>query len=105
MEQPSHLLSFVTDETGQYLAVHADLEGVKLLIKELEHLRDGLDLDDCPHSHLFCGLNPATDELTATKIATQEGEVNIVLHVKIYGWNEKWARYHRLKASPDSDHD
>ncbi len=31
-----HLLSFVTDSEGGYLAVHADLAGVTMLIEELE---------------------------------------------------------------------
>ena len=98
MEQPRHLLSFVTDETGQYLTVHADLEGVKRLIEELEHVRDQLELDDCPHTHLFSEV-AGGNELTNTKIADQEHEVNLVYHVKIYGWNEEWAIRHGLKSS------
>jgi len=83
-----HLLSFVTDASGGYLAVHADLAGFTMLIDELESLREQLELNDCPHTHLFSS-NPPPTELTTTKLADQEDEVNMVHHVKIYGWNEE----------------
>jgi hypothetical protein len=35
-----HLLSFVTDSSGDYVAVHADLAGITMLIDELEWLRE-----------------------------------------------------------------
>ena len=92
-----HLLSFVTDETGQYLAIHADLRGVNVLIDELQKLKADLELNDCPHTHLFVTSDASARELTSTKLADQEHEVNIVHHVKIYGWNEECARRHGLK--------
>jgi hypothetical protein len=91
-----HLLSFVTDASGQYLAIHADLAGVTMLIDELEGLREQLERNDCPHSHLFACT--ARNALTNTKLADQEHEANIVQHVKTYGWNEEWARRHGLKS-------
>jgi hypothetical protein len=91
-----YLMSFVTDATGAYVAVHLDLQGVKNLIRELEGIKRQLELNDCPHSHLFSCAGPP-DGLTGTKIASQENEVNIVHHVKIYGWNEEWAERHGLK--------
>ena len=97
-----HLLSFVTDETGQYLAIHVDLRGVNILIEELQKLKEDLESNDCPHAHLFVTSDESARELTATKIASQEHEVNIVHHVKIYGWNEDWARKHGLKPQKES---
>jgi hypothetical protein len=95
-----HLLSFVTDASGAYLAVHADLAGNTMLIDELEGLREQLELDDCSHTHLFAFV-PGRSELTTTKIADQEHEVNVVQHVDIYGWNEEWSRRHGLVPPPE----
>lgn len=91
-----HLLSFVTDASGESLAVHADLAGITMLIDELEILRRELEQGDCPHAHLF-SFTSQDSALTTTKLAGQETEVNIVRHVKIYGWNEEWARRHGLR--------
>lgn len=77
--------------------MHADLAGITMLIDELELLRQQLEKNDCPHTHLS-SPEAAGDELTSTKIADQEHENNIVCHVKIYGWNEEWAVRHRLKT-------
>ena len=95
-DRPTHLLSFVTSQSGDYVAVHADLAGVTLLIKELQTLQRQLELNDCPHTHLFT-VDWAGNELSATKLASQEDENNVVHHVKIYGWNEEWANRHGLK--------
>jgi hypothetical protein len=87
-----HLLSFVTNESGTYIAVHADLAGISCLIGELECLREQLLLDDCPHTHLWSGR-----ELTNTKLADQgDSEVNVAYQVKIYGCNQEWAKRHGL---------
>jgi hypothetical protein len=96
-----HLLSFVTDESGEALAVHADLAGITMLIDTLEGLREALVLDDCPHTHLFSYI-PGRSELTITKLAEQEDEVNIVQNVKIYGWNKEWSERHGLVPASDS---
>jgi hypothetical protein len=97
MASPSHLLSFVTDATGTFLSIHADLPGIEYLIEELQLLRSQLLDDDCPHTHLFAP-ECAGDELTTTKLRDQPGEENVVIHVKIYGWNKEWAHRHGLKA-------
>lgn len=91
-----HLLSFVTNSSGSYLAVHADLAGITLLIDELKILREQLEQDDCPHSHLF-SPEVVGKVLTSTKIADQELVANVICHVKIYGWNNEWAVRHELK--------
>jgi hypothetical protein len=92
----THLLSLVTSKDGDYVAVHAGVAGITLLIKELQALKRQLELDDCPHAHLFTA-DWAGDVLTTTKLADQEDENNIVHHVKIYGWNKEWASRHGLK--------
>jgi hypothetical protein len=96
-----HLLSFVTDGAGESLVVHADLAGITMLIDELELLRAQLEENDCPHTHLFSLVSQGA-ALTATKLTDQKGEVNIVKHVKVYGWNEEWARRHGLKLPADA---
>lgn len=90
-----HLLSFVTNESGDMLTVHADLAGVERLISELEGIRDLLLENDCPHTHLF-SKRAAGYELTETKLQSQPVEKQIVHHVKIYGWNDEWAKKHGL---------
>ena len=93
-DEVDYLLSFVSDASGGYLAIHADLKGVTLLIEKLESLRQRLEANDCPHIHLFSFGNGV---LTTTKLSDQDGENNIVHHVKIYGWNEEWALKHGLR--------
>ncbi len=91
-----HVLSFVTNSEGDYLAVHADLAGINLLIQELEILREQLELNDCPHTHLS-SPDAMGEKLTTTKLEGQKDENNVISHVKIYGWNEEWAARHGLK--------
>jgi len=91
-----YLLSFVTDETGQYVAVHADLHGIENLIQELQSLRQRLLENDCPHAHLFAS-DSGGGQLTQTKLQDQANEKTPVWHVKIYGWNDERARRHGLK--------
>ncbi len=88
----NYLLSFVTDESGQMVSVHLDLNGANYLIETLEYIRDSLVANDCPHGHLF-----ANDELTSTMLTNQQHESKNVVHVKIYGWNDEWAKKHKLR--------
>ena len=85
---PQHLLSFVTNESGNMVSIHADLAGVEFMIQELEYLRDQIAKEDCPHTHLF-SIGTPTDELSATKLSNQKNEVQMVGHVKIYGWTDE----------------
>jgi hypothetical protein len=93
----SHLLSFVTDKTGSMVTVHADLAGVNFLIDELQLLRNDILKNDCPHTHLFSPI-AGGNELSASQLKDQPAEINHVCHVKIYGWNDEWARRHGLKS-------
>ncbi|MEX2113924.1 MAG: Imm32 family immunity protein [Pirellulales bacterium] len=96
MENMGHLLSFVTNTSGDYLAIHADLAGIDLLIRELGLLRHALLQDQVEHTHLQY-IDVPGDELSPTKLENQPDEVNVVTHVKIYAWNDHWARHHKLK--------
>lgn len=96
-QQLPHLLSFVTDKSGSMVTIHADLSGIELLIRELEEIRELLNEDDCPHTHLF-SRRATGNELTETKLQGQPAEEKIVHHVKIYGWNDDWAKKHGLLA-------
>ncbi len=73
-----------------------------MFIDELEILREQLEQNDCPHTHLFA-LTPVHTELTETKLDSEAG-MNNVLEVKIYGWNQEWAVRHGLMPStPTND--
>lgn len=96
-ESLEHLLSFVTSECGGAVTIHVDLDGVNLLISKLERLRDSIREDDCPHTHLY-SLDACGNDLTTSKLENQSTEVNVVRHVKIYGWNEDWAVKHNLRS-------
>ncbi len=91
-----HLLSFVTDENGGQVVIHVDLAGVEFFIEELNRIKEKLEENDCPHTHLFTEERGGS-ELSNSKIVDQKDERNQVHHVKIYGWNEEWRRKNRLK--------
>lgn len=89
-----YLLSFATDSSGQMVSIHLDKNGAERLLDILKAIRDGILADDCPHEHLFF-----KDGLTASKLAGCVAEQNIVSHVKIYGWNNEWAKKHNLRPN------
>lgn len=93
-EESHHVLSFVTNSDGSYVAIHLDLEGARHLREELDYLIEELEKDDCPHTHLF---QPPFGILTGAKLHDQSCESNVVGEVKIYGWNDEWAKRHGLK--------
>lgn len=90
-----HLLSLVTSENGDQVFLHVDLAGVTKLISELNYIRKELEEKDCPHSHLF-SEDWGGWELTATKLKDQKDEINLVHHLKIYGWSEEWKNKYDL---------
>jgi len=89
-----HLLSIVSDNEGQVF-IHTDLEGVRLLIKELQYIEKKLEENDCPHTHLF-SESWGSMELTETKLQNQKDEKEQIHHLKIYGWNQEWKDKHNL---------
>lgn len=82
-----HVLSFVINESGGGLVIHADLAGITMLIDELEIIREALLQNDSPHTHLWSDLAP--NELTKTKLDDNSYEQSIVEAITIYGWNEE----------------
>jgi len=100
MKPAEHLLSFVTNDGGTMVTIHADLAGVTHLIRELEGIREKLKANDCPHTHLLSNV-AAGDALSTTNLADQSNESNIVHHVKIYGRNAEWAARHGLVVNVD----
>ena len=95
MIEERHLLSFVTNDDGSMVTIHADLAGVDLLIEELVRLRDQLNRDECPHTHLHSTEVP-DGELSTAKLRDQPTEIHSVHHVKMYGWNREWKHRHGL---------
>ena len=93
MPKPKYTLSLISDGKGG-LAVHADSEGLAILIAQLERLKQKVDVGLCDHDHLHTDAW-AGDELSETTGCEKEGDV--VHHVKIYGWTEEWARKHGFK--------
>ena len=90
-----HLLSFVTDDDEHQVFIHVDLAGVEFLLNKLCNIKKQLEENDCPHSHLFTE-EWGGEELSSTKLASQEDEQNQVHQVKIYGWNDEWKVKHKL---------
>ena len=89
----SHLLAFVSD--GTQLFLHLDLAGIDVLLEQLNEIRSELQKDDCPHTHLFSG---DYDGLSVSTMIDGSGKVGTSIHhLKIYGWNEEWAREHGFK--------
>jgi len=93
--QNKFLLSFVTNKSGDQVFIHADKNGIDLLIKELTFLKEKLENNECDHSHL---ISPewGGNELTTSKLLDQVDEDTTVHEVKIYGWNDEWKRKHKL---------
>ncbi len=90
-----HLLSLVTDEEGAQVTIHLDLAGVNYLLAELNNIKENLEKNDCPHTHLLSS-DWGGSELTTSKLSSQKEEVNSIHHLKVYGWNEEWKKKHNL---------
>jgi len=82
MAKPDHTLAFVTDHKGQ-LFVHADVNGLTLLIRSLERVRSKVAAGECEHDHLHTDAWAGT-ELSESKGCEMDGD--IIHHVKISGW-------------------
>ncbi len=96
-----HVLSFVIAADGGMVTIHADANGLSLLIDRLSLLRNLVIQGDCPHTHLHA-MGVPLDELTTSKLANQPAEKEVVQHVKIYGWTDEWAVRHGFRASMNS---
>jgi len=90
------LLALVYEENQVFM--HLDLEGVDLLLRELEKIKQKLLQDDCPHTHLYTS-EWAGWELSNPNMKLESEKAQPIHHVKIYGWNEEWAETHGFDRS------
>lgn len=93
MTQPKYLLTFVTGKHGE-LFLHADNEGLSVLIRTLQQIKDAVDRGACEHDHLMSEAWGGS-ELSEQK-GIQDGE--LIHHLKIFGWNQEWTVKHGFKA-------
>jgi|GEM_PF-382077 len=84
------LLSFVVDKEAQQLFIHLDFEGVNILVRSMERLRNNLQKNECEHEHLFSVDWGGWELSTSMPLKSEDGEKPIH-HVKIYGWNDEEA--------------
>lgn len=95
MDTVKHLLSFVSNQTGDMVSVHMDRDGISLLIDRLTRLRELIDQGECEDCHLRTA-ECAGIELSSTKLAGNQEETTVVQHVKLYAWTNDWAKEHCL---------
>lgn len=88
MNPPAHTLSVIADHAGT-VSIHADAEGLSILIAALERLKRDVDSGRCEHDHLLSNAW-AGHELSETLGCERGGE--LIHHVKIYGWTQEWAQ-------------
>ena len=77
--------------------MHADVAGLDLLIHSLMKLREFAAEGECEHTHFFADPDLG-GELTTSKLQNQSQESTNVMHLKMYGWTDEWAKRHRLLA-------
>ena len=90
-----HLLSFVTNDKGTMVSIHANLSGLDLLIDMLGRLRNEVAHGNCEDAHLFTD-NESVEELTSSRLVTSDCEKTVAMHVKFYAWTDEWAKHHKL---------
>jgi hypothetical protein len=93
MPKPEHTLSVIADADGQ-ISIHADAEGLAVLIATLERLKRNIEAGSCEHDHLFSEAWGG-HELSETMGCEEKGYV--IHHVKVYGWTEEWALKHGFR--------
>ena len=92
MPSPDYVLAFVRGEEGE-LFMHADAEGLSVLISSLERLRRAVERGECDHDHLM------TPEWAGSELSEKKGIESgaVIHHLKIYGWTEEWAKKHGFR--------
>jgi hypothetical protein len=93
-DPPDHVLSFFTDSHGDQLFVHADRDGLDLLIRYLTRLRSDLDQGECEDLHLFTTPWSGSGDLSTRGVG--EGE-RLIHMVTVYAWTPEWVEKHDLK--------
>lgn len=91
MKYPEHVLSLITDDSGQAF-LHADEKGLDILMAALQRLRGKIKEGKCDHDHLMTVAWAGDGELTEAKGCEREGQT--VHHLKLYGWTDDWAKKH-----------
>ncbi len=80
----SHLLVFETSQDGDHVTVHADVEGLRTMVKAFQRLLDHAERGNPEHDHLMTE-DWGGGELSSEPQRTDE-MVRVVHHVKLYGW-------------------
>jgi hypothetical protein len=89
------LLSFVTNREGNMVSIHMNQDGLTYLLEKLESLKALVANGQCEDAHLFTS-DSIGNELSSTKLESVPTEINLVQHVKLYGWTDEWASAHGL---------
>jgi hypothetical protein len=92
----AHLISIAVDPVGRQMYLHLDKAGLDHLLDELHSLRDALEHDEAPHTHLF-GPSNGSDELSETMLSSESDEGCFsIIHLKVYAWSDDWHMKHCL---------
>ena len=79
-----HLLSFEIDAEGEQLFIHADPEGLRVLIRSLTRLLDHAENGRAEHDHIL------TEEWGGGELSSvlqgSDAAQRLIQHVKLYGW-------------------
>jgi hypothetical protein len=89
------LLSIVSNETGSMVSIHANMQGLDLLLDLLLRMKQNVAMGRCEHDHLFAAEELGA-ELTLSHTASHPDEKTNAKHLKIYGWTDEWARKNGL---------
>ena len=96
IDPPKHLLSVVTEPTGDIVYIHADRAGLEHLRKSINRLLEKLAVGEPDHGHFH---SPAWGgwELTTSMLPSEkDSDCKTVHHVKIYSSDEEWKRKYFL---------
>lgn len=93
------MLSVVTEQDGDVVYVHADLEGLETLERSISALRRRVAQGECEHDHFFTETWGGS-ELTETMLPQERTDgCKQVHHLKLYGWSDEWSKKHGLQPS------
>jgi hypothetical protein len=96
IEPPDHLLSVVTEPSGDVVYIHADMAGLEYLRDVIDRLLEKLAKGESDHDH-FHSNDWAGWDLTTSMLASEKDTgCKTVHHVKIYSWNKEWKEKHGL---------
>ena len=79
-----HLLAVETNNDGDVVTVHADVLGLRALVKAFQRLLDHAERGKPEHDHLMTEDWGGGD--LSSKPQATDGVTRVVHHVKLYGW-------------------